>query len=90
MKLSTGAGIGIAFFGILVGAFMEGTSPMSFIDIPAILIIFCGTSGATLASVGPEAMSKITRALQDGLQGKAAGGGRTREPTGVAGRAGPP
>ena len=45
MKLSTGAGIGIAFFGILVGALMEGTSPMSFIDIPALLIIFAGTFG---------------------------------------------
>jgi chemotaxis protein MotA len=59
MKLSTGAGIGIAFFGILIGAFMEGTSPMSFIDIPAIIIIFAGTFGVTLASVGPEAMKQI-------------------------------
>jgi chemotaxis protein MotA len=59
MKLSTGAGIGIAFFGILIGAFMEGTSPMSFIDLPAIIIIFAGTFGVTLASVGPEAMKQI-------------------------------
>jgi chemotaxis protein MotA len=59
MKLSTGACIGMAFAGILVGAFMEGTSPASFIDIPAILIIILGTAGATGASVGPEAMGNI-------------------------------
>jgi chemotaxis protein MotA len=59
MKPSTGIGIGIAFFGILLGALMEGTSPVSFIDIPAVLIIFAGTAGATMASVGSDAMRRI-------------------------------
>ena len=53
MKLSTGVCIGMAFFGILLGALMGGTSPASFIDIPALLIIFLGTAGCTGASVGP-------------------------------------
>ncbi len=69
MKLSTGAGIGIAFFGILVGAFMEGTSPAAFIDIPAILIIFLGTSGAVAASVGPDAMRKIPQLYRIAFKG---------------------
>lgn len=59
MKLSTGLSIGMAFGGILLGALMGGTSPASFIDLPAVLIIFLGTAGATGASVGPEAMGKI-------------------------------
>lgn len=59
MKASTGIGIGVAFFGILLAALMEGTSPASFIDIPAIIIIFAGTGGATLASVGIENMRRI-------------------------------
>jgi len=59
MKPSTGIGIGVAFFGILLAAMMEGTSPAAFIDIPAIIIIFCGTGGATMASVGMDNMKRI-------------------------------
>jgi chemotaxis protein MotA len=59
MKPSTGIGIGLAFFGILLAALMEGTSPASFIDIPAMIIIFAGTGGATMASVGIENMRRI-------------------------------
>jgi chemotaxis protein MotA len=59
MKASTGIGIGLAFFGILLAALMEGTSPASFIDIPALIIIFAGTGGATMASVGIEGMRRI-------------------------------
>jgi chemotaxis protein MotA len=59
MKPSTGIGIGLAFFGILLGALMGGTSPAAFIAIPAILIIFCGTGGATMASVGIDQMKRI-------------------------------
>jgi len=59
MKPATGIGIGLAFVGILLGALMEGTSPAAFIDIPAFLIIFFGTGGATTASVGMEPMKNI-------------------------------
>ncbi len=70
MKLSTGAAIGMAFGGILMGALMGGTSPASFIAIPALLIIFLGTAGATGASVGPETMSKIVPLYKIALKSK--------------------
>jgi len=59
MKASTGIGIGLAFGGILMGALMGGTSPAAFIDIPAFLIIFLGTFGVTMASVGMDTAKKI-------------------------------
>jgi chemotaxis protein MotA len=59
MKPATGIGIGVATAGILMSALMEGTSPVSFIDIPALLIIICGTGGVTLASVGMDAFKRI-------------------------------
>ncbi len=59
MKPATGIGIGLAVFGILMSAMMEGTSPAAFIDIPALLIIIAGTGGVTLASVGMESMKRI-------------------------------
>src|SRR5271155_1011070 len=61
MKPATAIGIGVAAFGILLSAMMEGTSPASFINIPAILIICGGTGGATLASVGMEPMKRIPK-----------------------------
>ncbi len=70
MKISTGVGIGIAFVGILMGAIMGGTSPASFMDIPAILIIFLGTGGTTAASVGPEAMRRIPALYKIAIKGK--------------------
>src|SRR5438270_1745240 len=59
MKPATGIGIGAAAGGILLSAMMEGTSPASFINIPALIIIMAGTFGVTLASVGMEAMKKV-------------------------------
>jgi chemotaxis protein MotA len=59
MKAATAIGIGVAFVGILMSAMMDGTSPASFINMPALLIIIAGTGGATMASVGMEGMKKI-------------------------------
>jgi chemotaxis protein MotA len=59
MKPATAIGIGAAVCGILLSAMMEGTSPASFINIPAVLIVCAGTGGATMASVGFESMKKI-------------------------------
>lgn len=59
MKAATGIGIALATVGILLSAMMEGTSPASFINMPALIIIIVGTSGATLASVGMESMKRI-------------------------------
>jgi len=59
MKPATAVGIAVATVGILMSAMMEGTSPAAFINIPAILIICAGTSGAVMASVGMESMKRI-------------------------------
>jgi chemotaxis protein MotA len=59
MKAATGIGIVIACVGLLLGASMEGTPLGSLFNIPAILIIFGGLAGATLASVGFEGMKLI-------------------------------
>jgi chemotaxis protein MotA len=59
MKPATAIGIGLAAGGILLSAMMGGTSPAAFMDMPALIIIFCGTGGVTLASCGMESMKKI-------------------------------
>jgi chemotaxis protein MotA len=59
MKAATAIGIGVATGGILMSAMMEGTSPASFINISALLIICCGTGGVTLASCGMASMKRI-------------------------------
>src|SRR5579862_3315038 len=59
MKAATIIGIVAAAVAILFSATMDGTSPASFINIPAFIIIIGGTGGVTLASVGMESMKKI-------------------------------
>jgi chemotaxis protein MotA len=59
MKAATGIGIAAAAAGILLSAMMEGTSPASFINMPALIIILVGTGGATMASVGMDGMKRI-------------------------------
>lgn len=59
MKAITAIGIGVAFFGLMMSAMMEGTSPASFINIPAFMLITLGTGGVTAASVGMESMKRI-------------------------------
>ncbi|MFT3865961.1 MAG: flagellar motor protein [Solirubrobacterales bacterium] len=59
MKASTAIGIGLAIAGLLMGALMEGSQIAAFIDPPAILIVFGGTLGATLASTSMESVKRI-------------------------------
>ena len=59
MKAATAIGIGLAFGSLLMSSMMDGTSPASFINIPALMIILGGTAGVTLASVGMASMKKI-------------------------------
>jgi chemotaxis protein MotA len=47
--------------GLLMGATMEGTTPMTFFNVPALIIILAGTGGATLAAVGMERMKLVPR-----------------------------
>jgi chemotaxis protein MotA len=50
MKAITGIGIAASIGGIMLGALMEGTNPVSLINIPALLIVGGGTIGITMAS----------------------------------------
>lgn len=50
MKAITGIGIGGAFVLLLLAVIMEGGNPMSFINIPAGIIVIGGTLSATIAS----------------------------------------
>jgi chemotaxis protein MotA len=59
MKAATAIGIVVATIAILMAGIMGGTSPASFMDIPALLIIIGGTGGVTLASCGMDAMKKV-------------------------------
>ena len=59
MKANTAIGIAVAFFGLLMGAMMEGTQIPAFINPSALLIILGGTGGATLATTGIVQFKKI-------------------------------
>src|SRR5919202_3080142 len=59
MKAVTAIGMGAAIVGLLLGSSMEGTSPASFMNIPAMLIVFVGTFGATLAGSTMERIKLI-------------------------------
>jgi chemotaxis protein MotA len=59
MKAATAIGIGAGLLGLMLAGMMEGTSPMTLFNIPALIIVMVGTGCATLASVGGDAMKRI-------------------------------
>src|SRR5688500_4251790 len=59
MKAATGIGIAIACIGLLLGASMEGTPLGALFNVPAMIIIFGGLAGASLASVGVDGMKLV-------------------------------
>src|SRR4051794_907092 len=59
MKAATAIGIAAAIAGLLFGAMMEGTSPMAFFNVPALIIIFGGLTGVCFASWGMEGFKAI-------------------------------
>src|SRR6478672_1553585 len=59
MKAASAIGIGVAVLGLLGGAMMEGTSPVAFLNIPALLVVLGGTTGVCMASTGMAAMKRI-------------------------------
>src|SRR5215207_5293090 len=59
MKAATAIGIGAGIAGLLFASMMEGTQPMAFFNVPALIIVLVGTGAATLASVGMETMKTI-------------------------------
>ncbi len=56
MKASTPIGIAVGCVGILAGAAMEGTPLGGLLNIPALLIIFGGIAGASIATSGMDVM----------------------------------
>jgi chemotaxis protein MotA len=59
VKAATAIGIVVACVGILGSAMMEGTPPTAFLNMPAMILVFAGTFGATCAACGMDAMKKI-------------------------------
>jgi chemotaxis protein MotA len=59
MKAATAIGIAASILGLAVGATMEGTMITAFFNIPAMLIVFVGTFGATLAGCSMDHMRRI-------------------------------
>lgn len=59
MKAATGIGIAAALAGLLIGVVLEGGNPMAFMNLPAALIVFGGTFGATFAATSFEQMREI-------------------------------
>src|SRR3954465_14350163 len=70
MKAATAIGIVIAAVGLLGGAMMEGTSPVAFFNIPAILIVLGGTLGVCTASSGMEAMKNLPALYKKAFAGE--------------------
>jgi chemotaxis protein MotA len=61
VKAITAIGIGATLFVLLLAVMMEGGNPAAFIDIPAFLIVFGGTAGATIASTKAEQMGTAVK-----------------------------
>jgi chemotaxis protein MotA len=61
LKANTAIGIGVAFFGLLMGAMMDGTQVPAFFNIPALLIVCVGTAGVTLAGTSLAQFKQIPK-----------------------------
>jgi chemotaxis protein MotA len=70
MKAITAFGIGGAFALLLVAVIMEGGNPMSFLNIPAFLIVIGGTMGATIASTKASTAKLSIKAVMFAFKGK--------------------
>jgi chemotaxis protein MotA len=61
LKANTAIGIGVAFFGLIMGAMMDGTQIPAFFNIPALLIVCVGTAGVTLAGTSMAQFKQIPK-----------------------------
>jgi len=55
--------------GLMVGIIMEGGNPLAMINIPAALIVFGGTLGVTIASVGLKSFMAVPKLFIKGFAG---------------------
>jgi chemotaxis protein MotA len=77
MKAITGIGIGVALGGIMMGALMEGTNPVTLINIPALMIIGGGTIGVTMASTSMGGFLTMPKLAIKALKGEHYDAGHT-------------
>jgi chemotaxis protein MotA len=61
MKAATAIGIAAGVFSLLLASMMEGTQPMAFFNISALIIVLGGTGAATLASVGIDTVKNVPK-----------------------------
>ena len=61
MKASTLIGLGVAIAGLFLGPTMEGSSVFAIINPSAMLIVLCGTLGATIAGADFNAIKAIPK-----------------------------
>ena len=88
MKAATPIGIVIAIAGLLLGAYLEGTPLMSLFNVPAMLIIFGGLFGVSLASNGMEGVKQWVPLYKKAFAGERADlGGHVKLLVGHAERA---
>jgi chemotaxis protein MotA len=70
MKAITAIGMGAAFALLLLAVLMEGGNPMSFLNIPALLIVLGGTAGATIASTQFESAKTAVKTAKIAFGGR--------------------
>lgn len=71
MDIATIVGVVVAFAAIFVSMIMEGGNPASIILPPAMVIVFGGTIGATMATGLLKDFTSSLAAIKDALMGKA-------------------
>jgi chemotaxis protein MotA len=61
MKASSAIGLGVALLGLFLGPTMEGSNVFAIINPSAMLIVLCGTLGATIAGASFDAIKAIPK-----------------------------
>ena len=61
MKASSAIGLGVAILGLFLGPTMEGSNVFAILNPSALLIVLCGTLGATIAGASFDAIKAIPK-----------------------------
>lgn len=70
MEFGTLAGIGSVFAAVIVSMILEGSSPMSILLLPALLLVFVGSFGAATAGVLIKDLPAVFRDAKKAFMGK--------------------
>ena len=77
--MGSALGIVIALVALIVSVFLEGGSPAAFLNLPAIVIIFGGTFGATMASFSPGEFRRVPQLMGVSLRARRSSVAERRE-----------